>query len=393
MPNAAHPTGRWNEQTVPVVQSGGNPVIINPNSIVGAQSSITKGRVALGGQNPPGYINPINVRTTMQSINIDSRFRKNYYNTSSSKFTVELPDMQRKVVTLRLASLELPLSHHAISAAQGNASMLLHVKHENDSIHWRVRLPDGHYENSYSKQSQALSIEQAMNNAIALAEPGNLDSVTLKWTPLSTPTTGPVTEVVYSVDHASGRSTFACAEELEAHSGDTPVAGRPGNFVGAYFNVDHDGNIDDSVNIQQRLGWQLGFRAAHYQNKVPPTEANPFACTSEAPCIITGPRYGFLAINDFQRNVGPSCVVAFGDSALRHNIIGRFSLATSVTDAGMYQMMCDSCVVNPTYAVREYFGPVNVQKLEFTLYDDMGNILDLNSCDWSCMLVFEKQYD
>ena len=26
---------------------------------------------------------------------------------------------------------------------------------------------------------------------------------------------------------------------------------------------------------------------------------------------------------------------------------------------------------------REYFGPVNIQKLEFTLYDDLGNILDL----------------
>ena len=390
MPNAAHPTGRWNEQTVPVVQSGGNPVIINPNSIAGAQSSITKGRVALGGQNPPGYINPINVRTTMQSMNIDSRFRKNYYNTSSSKFTVELPDMQRKVVTLRLASLELPLSHHAISAAQGNASMLLQVKDEGSDIYWRVRLPDGHYENSYSTQSQALSIEQAMNNAIALAEPGTLDPTTLKWTPNLPSPPGPIPDVVYSVDHASGRSTFAFARKL---AGDGESATTPGHFVGAYFNVDHDGNVDDSVNIQQRLGWQLGFRAAHYQNKDPPTAEKPFACTSEAPCIITGPRYGFLAINAFQRNVGPSCVVAFGDSALRHNIIGRFSLATSVTDTGMYQMMCDSCLVNPTYTVREYFGPVNVQKLEFTLYDDMGNILDLNSCDWSCMLVFEKQYD
>ena len=199
--------------------------------------------------------------------------------------------------------------------------------------------------------------------------------------------------MVYSIDHASGRSTFARAEDLESNSGDAPTSGSPGKFLGAYFNVDYDGNVDDSVNIQQRLGWQLGFRAAHYGNKSSVPDAPPFACTSEAPCIITGPRYGFLAINDSQRTVGPRCVGAFGDSALRHNIIGRFSLATSVTDTGMYQMMCDSCLVNPTYTVREYFGPVNVQKLEFTLYDDMGNILDLNSCDWSCMLVFEKQYD
>ena len=51
---------------------------------------------------PPGYINPINVRSTIQAINIDTRFRPDYYKTRSTDFTVKLPSIQKKVVCLRV---------------------------------------------------------------------------------------------------------------------------------------------------------------------------------------------------------------------------------------------------------------------------------------------------
>ncbi|MAH21090.1 MAG: hypothetical protein CMB96_06635 [Flavobacteriaceae bacterium] len=370
----------WNDISPPVIQNGANIVIANPNSIAGKTSEITGGRIALSGDAPPGYINPINVRTTMQTMNIDSRFRTNYYNSTSTKFSINLAEPQKKVVGLKLAALEIPLSHYAICASRGNACMLIQTNGDSagSDIWWRVRLPDGNYENSYTEQSQAFNIELAMNDAISLAEPGILSSE-LKWTPISTPSVKLIEAVAYSVDHASGRSTFAQAEKLEG--ADTTSSNQAKGF---FFNVDHDGNVDTARNIQQCLGWQLGFRAATYEAEL---------CVSEAPCIITGPRYGFIAINDFQNNSAPTCIVHFADSTMQHNIIGRFGLTNQMADSGIYQLMCDSCISNPTYTVREYFGPTNIQRLEFTLYDDLGNVLDLNGCDWSCLLVFEKQYD
>ena len=73
--------------------------------------------------------------------------------------------------------------------------------------------------------------------------------------------------------------------------------------------------------------------------------------------------------------------------------MARFNLAYQISDIGSYQRTDSSSIASPFCSKREYFGPVNIQKLEFTLYDDLGNILDLNNCDWSCTLAFEKQYD
>ena len=367
-------SGKWSDSKVPITQHGQNVLITNPNTIAGRNATITEGRITLGGSNPPGYINPINVRTTTQVVNIDSRFRDNYYNSSSSKFSVNLSEPQKGVVTMRLSSLEIPLTHYSISANQGNSTMLV-LTNDGSLIAWKVTLPDGIYENAYTNQSQALSIEIAMNDALAIAEPGILTNTV--WT--KTTSTEKLSKYVkYAVDHASGKSIFAAVDPSDS------CQHLPKHISGFRFNVDLGGNINTNTNIQQRLGWQLGFRAAAYDAK---------ACASEAPCCITGPRYGFLAINDYQRNVGPTCIVNFADSTLSNNIIGRFSLTNQLAEQGIFQVMTDSCIVNPTYAIREYFGPVNIQKLEFTLYDDVGNILDLNNCDWACALVFEKQYD
>lgn len=42
--------------------------------------------------------------------------------------------------------------------------------------------------------------------------------------------------------------------------------------------------------------------------------------------------------------------------------------------------------------IRNYFGPVNIEKLKITLYDDKGNILNLNGGNWSVQLIFDCIY-
>lgn len=41
---------------------------------------------------------------------------------------------------------------------------------------------------------------------------------------------------------------------------------------------------------------------------------------------------------------------------------------------------------------RQYFGPVNVERLKIQLYDDQGELLDLNGSDWSCTIIAEMLY-
>jgi hypothetical protein len=50
----------------------------------------------------PGVVNPVSKRVTKKNLNIDSRFRDNYYSTSASNFNVVLPMAINKVIQINL---------------------------------------------------------------------------------------------------------------------------------------------------------------------------------------------------------------------------------------------------------------------------------------------------
>ena len=73
--------GTWSAHTNQTTQEGSHFIILNQNEIAGKKAETTRGRNAMSTEAPPGYINPINVRSTIQAINIDTRFRPDYYKT------------------------------------------------------------------------------------------------------------------------------------------------------------------------------------------------------------------------------------------------------------------------------------------------------------------------
>ena len=42
---------------------------------------------------------------------------------------------------------------------------------------------------------------------------------------------------------------------------------------------------------------------------------------------------------------------------------------------------------------RQYFGPVDIQKLQIQLLDEYGRILNLNNMDYSFCLTFQTIYE
>ena len=362
-----------------VVQQGGSFIIESPDRRIGREAKAQDGRITEGATSaPPGFMNPLNVRTIMQAICVDSRFRPNYYNTKSTNFTVVLPSIQQNVVSMRVSSIELPITYYAVSKSNDNATMLIMVN-DNSGTGWVLNLPDGNYEQSWASNSHAAFIEEAMNEAIGLAYPVTVDAdglvtINSSGSPLST-----ITDFSFSVDHASGRSIFGIPP------GATGGVFETSGFV-ARFNVSNSGNLSPETNIQLRLGWQLGFRAGQYI-------ATTGACVSEGICLVTGPRYAFVAIDDYQMNTGSSYIVAYANSVLQHNIITRINLAELQADVGVYQSSSDPGLSTQLNRTREYFGPVDIQRLHISLYDEYGRVIDLNNMDWSMTLAFELLYN
>ena len=573
--DAAQKAGTWGETVVPTQEYGSNILIENPNTLAGRDAKIVGGRSAISGDAPPGYLNPVNIRTIMQGITIDSRFRKDYFNTSSSNFSVELPSIQRKVVSLRVAAIELPMSYYALSLAQGNNYFLIHCnwhgaqlegsRFENanrvgngsgfvdlrnqsvaentipqynynfpwipkpdtvaspgpgtsnvpDPYHgldptspggcircypvatsqidiavkyktghsiyengswpvgstellsmvgqnvglpgdripaWKVTIPDGNYEQRWMAQAETTFIEEAMNNAISLAQPGYLDQESgfARFTPVER-TVGsrlrPNRDICFTVDRTSGKGIFATpfidssngnfknADGLIGWDASAVDGFKPTDMSGSKFEnhgyglrfiIDSAGSLDIETSAQLRLGWQLGFRTGSYwcggvpynswwKNKIgfaftdtawkhfypqgpafdpsfSASRATIGSAASEGLTLITDPRYCFLAINDHRVSTGPTMLVAYADSTLDDNIITRINLASAMASVHAYQYSDDPGQTTQLNRQREYFGPVDIHRLEITLYDEYGRVLDLNNMDWSFTLAFEKLY-
>jgi len=420
-------SGTWSEKIVPIEQYGSNIIIKNPNDIVGKHASLTEGRIATTSDVPPGYINPINIRTTMQAVNIDSRFRPHYYKTSSTKYSIKLPAIQKRVTKMTVGSLEIPLSYHAISENLGNNRCLI-IDSSNNTADWSCRdalgspanngnhcvagpfagpssdplnawllvLPDGNYEPSWSSRSEASDIEVVMNNSISTATPGKVDINSGIFTPNATGSPAklnPTTDVCFRLDRTSGRSTFATPEQ-------NPSTSIFKNGFTIRFTVNPTGNLDLDTSIQFKLGWPLGFRAGEYiggggaiiRPPGPPLKLAA-AVVSEGILFISGPRYGFLSIDDHQKNSGNSYIIAYANSVFDRNIISRINLAAVMDTAGTYKCSDDPGITTAMNRSREYFGPVDIQQLTITLFDEYGRVIDLNNMDWSFTLAFEKLYN
>ena len=78
---------------------------------------------------------------------------------------------------------------------------------------------------------------------------------------------------------------------------------------------------------------------------------------------------------------------AFSSSILNKNILARISLQGTTFDSFTKDNF------SLTTASREYFGPVDIQKLKIQLLDEYGRVLNLNNMDYSFCLTFKTIYN
>ena len=90
----------------------------------------------------PGVINPIKKRTITKILNIDSRFRDNYYSSSSTNYNVTLPTNFNDVLQIQLLSIEVPQTYYNISKQYGNNFFTVVVNGTAEVIN----IPDGNYD-------------------------------------------------------------------------------------------------------------------------------------------------------------------------------------------------------------------------------------------------------
>ena len=70
-------------------------------------------------ENQTRKINPIAEKCKSVVLNINTLFRKNYYNTKSTDFIIDLPEEFKNVISLRVQTVQIPDSVYTFSSKLG----------------------------------------------------------------------------------------------------------------------------------------------------------------------------------------------------------------------------------------------------------------------------------
>ena len=320
--------------------------IINSGSATIIKQSITPYSNSYPSEFYQGSINPLSKRILRQNVNIDTRFRNNYYTTNASNFNVDLPLKISDVVSLQLSALEFPSTFYVVSQVFGNNFFVLEISGLAPLI---VTIPDGNYD--------YLSLQEYINNYLQTVGTGNYQNIRFL-SDINTPLgSGP--------SAGSGRMVAGSTSGTTAFS--------------INFLTDRYGNEDRQTPLPLKLGWLMGFREGYYENAL--------TYVSEGIINLLGPRYIYLVVDDFNNNVNDGFYAAFSSSILNKNILARISLQGTVFN------LLSKDNFNLITSPRQYFGPVDIQKLQIQLLDEYGRILNLNNMDYSFCLTFQTIYE
>lgn len=296
----------------------------------------------------PGTINPLKKRVRKENLVIDTRFRENYYNSSPTNFNFQLPMVIENVVQMQLSAIELPTTYYIITKQYNNNFFSIKV----NNIGKVITIPDGNYD--------YVSLQATINNQIFLLG-------------------SPFQYVNFLINISTNNGSGQMMVGLDSNTPQDTPQGLI-QYLELNFQADRYGYEDNNTPLPLKLGWIMGFRNGIYTNNL--------NYVSEAIVDVTGPRYLYLVIDDFNNNNNNGLFYgAFNSSLLNKNIISRISLQT---DKFTILLQNNLNIIN---IPREYFGPVNISNFQVQLLDEYGRVVDLNYMDFSFCLTMTISYD
>jgi len=329
------------------------------------KGNVTQGHYIPGASNGAGALSlggiPLPVYKKVLAIN--SKFRDDYYGTLSTDFLLNLPTKVSKIVSLELTGLEFPNTYFQISKSLGNDFFWLGWQEDTLlasalQLKWYyISIPDGTY--------KRVEMQTIINTIIQKAT-GR----------------GPLECPQCTIDEPSLRTVFALPTTTTNDAALLQLA----------FNRTRDGNTitdpsggqvnmpplaTDYTVIAQNFGWILGFRMAEYKAST--------AYVSEGVYDAWGTKYLYVIVNDFNKNFSNLIEPVYNSSLGRDNILARVSLAPLLSTITNGTSLADQ--FNPGDYIRNYFGPIDIEKMRITFTDEFGRVINLNNMDLSLAIT------
>jgi hypothetical protein len=312
-----------------------------------------------------GKLNPLNTRIVTKCLTIDTRFRDNYYTTICSDLQIQLPQKISKVVSMQLASMEIPVCFYGICEANGNNYLNLEVNYLDTSINQLITksrttvIPDGNYNGQ--------DLVCVLNNIHA---PMKTDGTLLN--------RRDIWSYIYFALDISEAGSGSGKMWLKTAYADASGQKMKINSVKLDCTKNINGIVDNG-DLSMKLPWLMGFTQRIYSGNT--------TYIGEAIVEPNPIRYIYLVVDDYNKCVNSNFLSAYDNGVNNPNILARISIK-----GGYYCLIMDNDL-NITTEPRRYFGPVDIHKLKVQLLDDKGRILDMNNSNYSFCLNLKVVYD
>lgn len=300
----------------------------------------------------PGTLNPLDTRTIRKCISVDTRFRKNPFNTTNTDYTLQLPNRLSKVISLELSSFEIsPGTIPNISSSMQNNYVSVQIITSSS--------PGSPY-------SQLFTVPDGYYTEIALI-------ATLNTLLVETPTNTPYRFVEFVRDEATGRIQFqkkSTASGLQSIGLNFAIQGETGKIQNDYF---------------ARIGRLLGFTKPSGAY----TGSLSYMADSLANVFADIP-YIYVSVQDFQNRASYAFEPICTEVPMSEAILARCSFQYSETTS--VQSRVEPMTIQSV--PRKYFGPVDIQRLHIQLLDSYGKVLQIpKHRDYSFCLTVHTIYD
>lgn len=240
-----------------------------------------------------------------------------------------LPYPMKNVISMKLSSFEFPDTVYMVSEKKRTNRFF--IKEDGTNKQGMIVIPEGNYTHD--------TIDDVLQNAIN----STLDS----------------------------GERFSI--HIDEHSGKTTIKNSVNTFSIQFV------NSETNKILSKNLGWCLGFRNANYIRSK--------CYISESIFCPIPVQYIYFILNDFNISNSTTIMGIFLDNYVEKNILAKIPIHVD-----SFQVMFDnnSDLISKK---REYYGTVDINKFSVKILDMYGEVIDMNSMDFSFTLEFEIAYD
>ena len=295
---------------------------------------------------------------------INSKFRDDYYGTLSTDFLLNLPTKISQIMSLELTGFEFPNTYFQISKAlENNFLWVGWQKTVALTLNWYyISIPDGTYNREEMQSIINVQLQKATGKSALECPQCVIDKASLR-TLFSLPTTtsNPNAFLQLAFNRSRGPTqdgkSYTITDASQVNLSPAP--------------------INNNSTIVKNFGWILGFRMAEYKAST--------TYISEGLYDSWGTKYIYVIVNDFNKNFSNLIEPVYNSSLGRDNILARVSLAPLLSTISNGTSLADQ--FNPGDYIRNYFGPVDLEKMRITFTDEFGRVINLNNMDLSLAIT------